>query len=478
MLVFGKCSTFAANKPNRMALPLEFIERTRALLGPDYAPLEAALQTEAPVSLRINRAKQTPPPAEADPVGWCESGYYLDRRLSFTFDPLFHAGAYYVQEASSMFLEQAIRQEISGPVKCLDLCAAPGGKSTHLAGLLAEGSLLVSNEVIRSRSYILAENIAKWGNPSVVVTQNDPEAFGKLTHFFDVIVADAPCSGEGMFRKDTDSTGQWSVANVELCASRQRRILGDVWEALKPGGLLIYSTCTYNTEENEENVRYIVEELGAEPVRIAVRPEWGVGGALKYDHPVYRFFPHKTRGEGFFLAVVRKAGGEVRETRFKHKPKKEKGQTAVAPPCEVQGWLQHPDRYRTAFDREGWTAFPLAHEDDYPLLAARLNILAAGIRLGEIKGREVAPAPELALSTARNPEAFPTAVLGWEDAVRYLRKETLALPATLEKGYVLVEYDRYALGFVKQLGNRANNLYPQEWRIRSGYAPEALRLFR
>ncbi len=461
-----------------MALPSEFIERTRALLGPDFSRLEAALQTDAPASLRINRAKHTPAPRQARPVGWCESGYYLDERLTFTFDPLFHAGAYYVQEASSMFLEQAIRQEVTGPVKCLDLCAAPGGKSTHLVGLLPEGSLLVSNEVIRSRSYILAENIAKWGNPCAVVTQNDPADFGELPHFFDVIVADAPCSGEGMFRKDTDSAGQWSVANVQLCASRQRRILGDVWEALKPGGLFIYSTCTYNTEENEENVRYLIEELGAEPVRIALRPEWGVEGALKYDYPVCRFFPHKTKGEGFFLAAVRKAEGEKREIRLKHKPKKEKTQAAAVPPAQLRAWLHAPDDYRIEFIREGWTAIPRLHEAAYSLLAARLNILSAGVRLGEIKGKEVAPAPALALSTARRPEAFPAATLDWAGAICYLRKETLCLPPSLEKGYVLIGYDGQALGFVKQLGNRANNLYPPEWRIRSGYAPETLRLFR
>lgn len=461
-----------------MALPTEFIQRTRALLGEAYPRLETALQADAPVSLRVNRAKHTPAPAEGEAVGWCDSGYYLPRRLSFTFDPLLHAGAYYVQEASSMFLEQAIRQEVTGPVKCLDLCAAPGGKSTHLLSLLPAGSLLVSNEVIRSRSHILAENIAKWGNPAAVVTQNDPEAFGSLSHFFDVIVIDAPCSGEGMFRKDTDSAGQWSVANVELCAARQRRILDDVWEALKPGGLLIYSTCTYNTEENEENVRYLAEELGAEAIRLAVRPQWGVGGPLKYDYPVYRFFPHQTRGEGFFLAAVRKAAGEIAEIRFKPKAKKEKKQPQEpVVPTEIRSWLQQPDLYRIAFEKEGWTAFPLAYHDDYRQLAARLNILTAGVRLGEIKGKKVAPAQALALSTASEPAAFPTAVVDWEEAIRYLRKETLNLPAMPEKGYVRIEYAGYPLGFVKQLGNRANNLYPQEWRIRSGYSPETPLLF-
>lgn len=286
-----------------MALPIDFITRTRALLGNEFDSFEAALQADVPVSIRINEKKGTPAPsttgAPCERVAWCETGYYLPERLSFTFDPLFHAGAYYVQEASSMFLEQAIRSHVKTPVRCLDLCAAPGGKSTHLAACLPEGSLLVSNEVIRSRSHILAENIAKWGNPNCIVTNNDPKEIGCLTHFFDVIIADVPCSGEGMFRKDTDSTGEWSVANVELCAGRGRRIIHDVWNALKPGGLLIYSTCTYNMEEDEENIHYITEELGAEALPIPVKDEWQITGPLKYDHPVYRFFPHKTKGRMF-----------------------------------------------------------------------------------------------------------------------------------------------------------------------------------
>ena len=243
-----------------MALPIDFITRTRALLGEEFDRLEAALNADVPVSIRINSMKGTPAPKAGAPVAWCESGFYLPERLSFTFDPLFHAGAYYVQEASSMFLEQAIKAYVKEPVRCLDLCAAPGGKSTHLASLLPDGSLLVSNEVIRSRSYVLAENIAKWGRPDTIVINNDPEEIGEaLPHLFDVIVTDVPCSGEGMFRKDTDSTGEWSVDNVRLCASRGRRIIHDIWNALKPGGILIYSTCTYNTEEDEENIHYIIK---------------------------------------------------------------------------------------------------------------------------------------------------------------------------------------------------------------------------
>ena len=451
-----------------MALPIDFITRTRALLGNEFDSFEAALQADVPVSIRINEKKGAPIPAADTPdnrVAWCDTGYYLPERLSFTFDPLFHAGAYYVQEASSMFLEQVIRSHVKTPVRCLDLCAAPGGKSTHLAACLPEGSLLVSNEVIRSRSHILAENIAKWGNPNCVVTNNDPKEIGRLTHFFDVIVADVPCSGEGMFRKDTDSTGEWSIANVALCAGRGRRIIHDIWNALKPGGLLIYSTCTYNTEEDEENVHHITEELGAEALPIpAVKDEWQITGPLKYNHPVYRFF-------------LRKADGEAEEIRFKNKNKKEKGKTAPAIPKAVKSFLSDTSSFSPEWSGSILRMLPESVRGAYPLLREHLRILSAGICIGEAKGKDFIPAEELALSTALRPDAFPVADLDWDDAIRYLKKEALLLPAGTEKGYVLVRHKKFPLGFAKHLGNRANNLYPQEWRIRTGYVPEQVKTF-
>lgn len=459
-----------------MALPIDFITRTRALLGDEYEKLEAALQADVPVSIRINRPKGMKAP-ETSPVGWSDTGYYLPERLSFTFDPLFHAGAYYVQEASSMFLEQAIRNFVTEPVRCLDLCAAPGGKSTHLLSTLPEGSLLVSNEVIRSRSNILAENITKWGNPNNIVINNDPEEIGRLTHLFDVIVTDVPCSGEGMFRKDTDSTGEWSVANVNLCAARQRRIIHDIWDALKPGGLLIYSTCTYNTEEDEDNIHYITEELGAKALAIPVKEEWQITGALRHDHPVYRFFPHKTKGEGFFLAALRKAPGETEEIRPRNKSKKERGKAAPVLPSVVNDWVEEAGKFRFELINDTIQAIPSAHQEAWQLIAGQCRIVTAGIRIGEIKGKDILPAHSLAMSTSLNREAFTTVEINWEDAVKYLKKEVLLLPEETKKGYVLVCYNGFPLGFVKHLGNRANNLYPQEWRIRSGYLPEKVVLY-
>ena len=458
-----------------MALPVDFIARTRALLGEEYEKLAEALAGEAPTSIRLNPRKGLT--VEAERVPWCETGYYLRERPSFTFDPLFHAGAYYVQEASSMFVEQAIRAFVQEPVVCLDLCAAPGGKSTHLYSLLPAGSVVVSNEVIRSRSYILAENIQKWGYPNGLVTNNDPEEIGQLTHTFDVILTDVPCSGEGMFRKDADSTGEWSVANVELCAARQRRILHDVWNALKPGGLLLYSTCTYNTEEDEDNIQYIIDELGAEALEIPVPKEWHIHGALKHTNPVYRFFPHRTKGEGFFLAALRKAEGDIEAPR--RKPKKEKKAKGKNAPTftDWKSFLVDGNNYEPVWNEASLRLLPPELQPLYPILAEKLRILSAGIEAGELKGKDFIPSQALALSTELNPDAFPFVDVDWQTSIAYLRKEAFALPDGTPRGYVLLRYQSRPLGFVKNLGNRANNLYPAEWRIRSGYLPEEGNLF-
>ncbi|MDR1918102.1 MAG: rRNA cytosine-C5-methyltransferase [Tannerellaceae bacterium] len=452
-------------------LPADFIARTLALLGGAgaYELLEEALEREAEVSIRLNPDKRPnqDKKAEGSPgerVAWCETGYYLPERIAFTFDPLLHAGAYYVQEASSMFVEQAVKAYVAAPVICLDLCAAPGGKSTHLSSILPEGSLLVSNEVIRSRANILAENLCKWGNPHVIVTRNDPAEIGRLRHFFDLVVADAPCSGEGMFRKDPHSAGEWSLANVTLCAARQRRILHDVWDALKPGGLLIYSTCTYNTEENEDNLAYLIETLGAEPLPVAAHPDWQVGGALKHPYPASRFFPHLTRGEGFFLAVVRKAAAQPGGPS-PSKLRKEKRRPPAPIPPEAARRLLNPENYRLERCGDLLQAIPLCHSEPYRLLSGQLQLLASGVCLGAFKGNDLLPTHSLAMSQALNREAFASVELSREEAIRYLSREMI--PLSGGKGYALAMHQGLPLGFVKLLGNRANNLYPQEWRIRS-----------
>lgn len=458
-----------------MNLPQAFIERTRQLLGEEqYSLFEEALQVEVPVSIRPNRMKCSRA-VEGELIPWASSGVYLKNRPTFTFDPLFHAGCYYVQEASSMFVERVLQEYVKEPVVMLDLCAAPGGKSTLCRSVLPEGSLLVANEVIRNRSQILAENLIKWGHPEVIVTNNDPSDFSDLTHLFDVILTDVPCSGEGMFRKDEVAVQEWSVDNVDVCWQRQRRILNDIWSALKPGGLLIYSTCTFNREENEDNVAWIARELGAEVLEVPVEDAWGITGNLVGGaFPVYRFLPHRTKGEGLFLAVLRKHEGEV-ETVLPRPGKKKKGKDAKQPlvvPKEVKAWLKDADSYQLEVKETMVVAFPKKFADKRMLFEQHLKVIHAGITLGEMKGKDWIPHHSLAMSLALEESTFPKAELTYEQAIAYLRKEGMVLDASVPRGYVLVTYQHVPLGFVKNIGNRANNLYPQEWRIRSGYLPE------
>ncbi|MDR3267556.1 MAG: rRNA cytosine-C5-methyltransferase [Tannerella sp.] len=450
-----------------MFLPSDFTTRMSLWMG-DYALLETALQQEAPVSIRLHPDKGATAQPRYEKVPWCDTGYYLPERPAFTFDPLFHAGAYYVQEAASMFLEQAVKQYVSSPCLCLDLCAAPGGKATHLLRLLPDGSLLVANEVVRSRCAVLAENTAKWGAPHVVVTNNGAEAFGRLGQVFDLVVVDAPCSGEGMFRKDVASREEWSVAGVHHCAARQRRILHDVWDALKPGGICIYSTCTFNREENEENIRYFAETLPAEVLPVSVGRDWGVSCGGDGTYPSYRFFPHKTRGEGFFLAVLRKTEGHEQRLRRKVKNRL----PASRRPLGVEEWLTGKEPFH--FDVKGTDvrAIPASCGEMYEWLAERLHIVSAGVQVGVLKGKEVLPSAALALSVAFRREAFPVVELSWPDAVGYLQKKALILPDDTPKGCVAVTYRHIPLGFVKHVGSRANNLYPQEWRILNQHLPE------
>ena len=465
-----------------MNLPQAFIERTRQLLGEEtYTSFEEALKRTTPVSIRPNRTKCLKP-VQGESVPWTSEGFYLNSRPTFTFDPLFHAGCYYVQEASSMFVERVLREYVNEPVVMLDLCAAPGGKSTLCRSVLPEGSLLVANEVMRNRSQILAENLVKWGHPDVVVTNSDPADFTDLTHLFDVILTDVPCSGEGMFRKDPVAVEEWSVENVDICWKRQRRILADIWPSLKPGGILIYSTCTFNREENEDNVAWIAKELGADVLSVPMDERWGITGNLAGgDFPVYRFLPHKVKGEGFFLAALRKHADDSEETSLRklksssRSDKKKKGKDNKQPvvvPKEAKTWLADASAYELTVEGTSVVAFPKAFSEVHAMLKQAVKVIHAGITLGEMKGKDLIPDHSLAMSKALAEEVFPKAEVSYEQAIAYLRKEGLVLDAEVPRGYVLLTYQAAPLGFVKNIGNRANNLYPQEWRIRSGYLPE------
>lgn len=460
-----------------MLLPHQFIASIQPLLQTETELFCASLEKNAPVSIRLNPNKLRRNPLlftqPVEPVAWSKWGYLLNRRPSFTFDPLFHAGYYYVQEAASMVVEHIVRQLVQEPAVCLDVCAAPGGKSLSLLSALPEGSLLVSNEIIRQRANVLAETITKFGNPNTIVTHNAPNDFAVFPHLFDVVLVDAPCSGEGMFRKDEVALREWSPQNVQMCAVRQQDILRGVWQALKPGGLLIYSTCTYNTLENEENTRWIARELGAEFVKVSVEGEWGISPAFDSETEGCRFFPHKTNGEGFFVSVLRKTSGEEAAVYRQKSNHKNNHSPFIKDVSLYAGFLQHPELFDVIDDDNRVFALPKPHSPLMLLFRQRLKTIAAGIEIGERKGKDFIPAQALAMSAGLHPDAFPRYPLSHAQAIAYLSNQAIVL-SDAPKGFVLLTFKNEPLGFVKNIGNRANNLYPQEWRIRSGYLPECL----
>ena len=385
-----------------------------------------SFEEEPPVSIRLNPLKtEGLTVAQGEPVPWCQGGYYLSQRPNFTMDPLLHAGCYYVQEAASMFLDEVLCQMHNAyishlpsairPLTALDLCAAPGGKSTLLRAVLPRDCVLYSNEPVRQRFSILLENITKWGSPhhlltklgspNHLVTNCYPKAFRRSKFTFDLILCDVPCSGEGMFRKDAATISEWSPQQVEKCWQLQRDIVSDAWACLNPGGLLIYSTCTFNIKENEENIRWILENFEAEVVPIDIRPEWHITGSLLPDfhEPVYRFIPGISRGEGLFMCVLRKRGEERRLSDKKRKPASTDMLHVITP----------------AFLSEG-----------------------------------------------------PQVTLPFSQAIAYLRGEALMLPPDTPRGMVRVCFEGHPLGLVKNIGSRANNQYPKEWRIKTTHIPE------
>ncbi len=413
-----------------MSLPEDFTTYTSNLFGADrWQRYLAAFEQTTPVSIRTNPFKRcdlTHLPIERQ-VPWCRDAFYLSSRPDFTLDPLLHAGAYYVQEAASMFLDKVITTHCPDSMfatgaMALDLCAAPGGKSTLLRAALPEQVTLMSNEPDRRRANILMENMQKQGHPNVIVTNNFPKDYNRSGLLFDLILTDVPCSGEGMFRKDEGAIGEWSLQNVMKCAALQRSIVEEIWPCLKPGGVLIYSTCTFNTHEDEENVRWIIEELGAEILSVSCDDDWNITGSLLNDwqQPVYRFIPGTTIGEGLFMAVLRK-----------------------------------PD--------DGSTHY---RKPDMKKALSRLRILSDGNPIGTVKGKNVIPAHAEALLSTLPKDKYPMVELSLDEALHYLHHDAIVLPPDTPRGFVVVTYQSLPLGFVKNIGNRANNLYPQEWKIK------------
>lgn len=445
--------------------PGAFAKRMQIQLRGDWSSFVSAHQVSSPTSVRVNPRK-LPQMAQMDTGGktlWSDLGYYLKQRPSFTLDPLFHAGTYYVQEASSMFLEQALKQtvDLSRSLRVLDLCAAPGGKSTHLLSLINGQSLLVSNEVIRTRATILAENISKWGNINGVVTNNDPEDFKNLSGFFDVIVIDAPCSGEGLFRKDPEAMSEWSEDNASLCATRQHRILNQVWPALKQNGILIYSTCTYNKQENEQHLIELVKSGRAKSLPLKIDDVWGIDEKTDDDLHGYQFYPHKTKGEGFFISVVQKIESEYEigirsNKKFEHPSRKITDQ--------LKGWLKSQEVEFISQD-DLIIGLPKEYKEEIEFVSKNLRVIQKGTAIATLKHDKLIPEHSFALSTEINASNFFTFELTLEQALAYLRKDTLTLDSE-KKGFTLLTYQNTPIGWMNHLGNRSNNLYPAAWRIR------------
>lgn len=417
-------------------------------------------------SIRLNPKKPTELDFElADRIHWCENGYYLNDRPKFTLDPLFHAGCYYVQEASSMFVSYILKELKlrERDIKALDLCAAPGGKSTLINDQISPNSLLVSNEIIKSRSIILQENLMRWGYPNVVVTNNDPTAFRRLPGFFDLLVVDAPCSGSGMFRKDEDSIDAWSEANVKLCSERQQRILSEVISCLSSHGYLLYSTCSYSSEENEDILDWLIEEYNLDSIEVPIDQSWGieVTKSEKAKATGYRFYPHKTKGEGFFIGILQIKN--IQPTFSTKKMKLEK--STIAKDC-LQGWIENNKGLSTLLHNDNVHIFPQDLEASIKALQQVLYLKNAGTMVGKWLGKELVPSHDLALSVYRD-KNLSAVELTLADAQDFLRKEQLDLElfTGMEKGWCLVNYEGVSLGWVKVLGNRINNYYPREVRI-------------
>ncbi len=461
-------------------LPPQLIQSLEGIKGFNSKAFEAVhVSGEQVTSIRLNRLKAESLKQNAKsiedaalslkplafsikkPVPWCEKGFYLSERPSFTFDPLFHAGAYYVQEASSMFLWEMIKQTVGTATnkKVLDLCAAPGGKSTLLASYFKDG-LIVSNEVIKSRAAILTENIIKWGADNVVVTNNDPKDFQRLENYFDVIVIDAPCSGSGLFRKDPNAINEWSEENVNLCSLRQQRIVADVLPALKQNGILIYSTCSYSKQEDEDVLDWLMENYQLSTVHCPLSAEWGIVEVQSDKHQAhgYRFYPDQIKGEGFFIAALKKTKGEEESYHSEQSLQLANKQELE----QLQSFIPLPQTYSVFKQNEALRAIKETWLTSLQQLAKHLYIKKAGVELGTIKGKDFIPSHELAVSMLPL-QSLAAVELSKEAALQYLKRKEFVTDAP--KGWTLVKYCGLSLGWIKVLPNRINNYYPQEWRI-------------
>lgn len=439
-------------------LPQQLLKSLGALENFDLAAFSEAHNEENRItSIRLNPFKKTELDFQTgDTVMWNQHGSYLDQRPSFTHDPLFHAGCYYVQEAGSMFIEQALTQhlDLSQNLKVLDLCGAPGGKSTLINSLLNANSLLVANEIIKSRAGILSQNLAKWGTCNNIVTNNDPSKYSALPDFFDAMVVDAPCSGSGLFRKQPEAVNEWSEESVIACSQRQRVILAEALPALKTRGILIYSTCSFSAEENEDIVNWLCNEQEMEYLPLKVPVEWGITDSGSG----YRFYPHLTKSEGFFCAVLRKT--QTYESNNYHK-KKNTLETTKAEKALLEPFLEETN-FTILKKNDFYHFMNTAALEFLTLFEKQFYFKKAGTVIGEIKGRDVVPHQELAWSIHLSKQ-IQRAELSHDDALAYLRKQNFPVPDA--RGLNLITYKNHGLGWAKVLPNRMNNYLPNELRV-------------
>jgi 16S rRNA C967 or C1407 C5-methylase (RsmB/RsmF family)/NOL1/NOP2/fmu family ribosome biogenesis protein len=451
---------------NNYNFPKNFLDSLSGEPGFDAENFaNAHRELKSPTSIRLNPFKKSSIKINAQ-VPWCPEGTYLETRPSFTFDPLFHAGCYYVQEASSMFIGcilQYIRPNKDEPIKVLDLCAAPGGKSTLINSAIGSDDLLVANEIIKTRVHVLCDSLNRWGSSNIIVSNNDPKDFSRLSGFFDIILVDAPCSGSGMFRKDPQAMDEWSEANVNLCHQRQERILADIYPALKEDGCLIYSTCSYSHQENEDILDWLCREFDMESLRIPINDDWGIVETKSEKKQAwgYRFYPGKVKGEGLFAACLKKKEQTLQLPSFKTKGNQK---LAVKEIDLIKKYINKPDDFYYFKVNDDWLAINGQHKESLDLLQRHLYIKKSGVRMGQLMGNDLVPDHELALSTIINKDVVLKTELDYDQSIQYLRRENLDLNIT-NKGWSLMMFDGHALGWAKLLPNRVNNYYPKELRI-------------
>lgn len=439
-------------------LPEKFIQRIKSH-HPDADEFLQAIQWTPATSVRFHPLKKRATDLQlGTAIKWCPDAYFLNERPVFTLDPLFHAGTYYVQESSSMFLWEILNQIFTNKkIRILDACAAPGGKSTLIASWLNGEGILVSNEVIKSRVDVLLENIIKWGYSNAWVTSSDTYLLGGLTEYFDCIVVDAPCSGEGLFRRDAAAISEWSDSNCEICVGRQQKIVSEILPALETGGYLIYSTCTFNPAENDDNVSWMLSRFPLEVVDIDISafPE-----ITKTGNGGMAFYPHRVKGEGFYCCVLRKTGevdspSAIRKHKFKFEQSKL--------PALIEELVKNPEQFYF-FNRNGsLEAIPNTAMNDFETISEVTKIVGGPLTLGMIKGKDFIPHHSLAMSIHQQ-AYFPNIELNKHDSLHFLARLPFELSGN--PGWNLIEYQNAPLGFVKLVQGRFNNYYPTNWRIR------------